>query len=151
VISRFRHCVNESFALLVFTQHRLTISNRRFGGKLSVPPATVKQSKINEDCVTIADKVDRLRPTLRLLTTILRCAKYQKGEDVSGGFNIFCFALDIVTVNKSSNTILATGQGSDSIFIILSLLENIKGSRSTGLCTKRLYLTQNNSKLSFCN
>jgi len=140
LISRFRCGVSENFALLVFTQRRLAVSNRRFGGNLSVPPARVKQSKISGNCVTLSDKIDRLLPKHRFLTTNLRCVKYQKGDDISDGFNILCFALDSVTVTKSSNTILATWHGSDSVYIILSLLQNRKGNECTGLCTKRLYL-----------
>jgi hypothetical protein len=91
--------------------------------------------------VTLADEIDSLLPKRRLLTTNLRCVKYQKGEDLSGRFNIFCFALDIATVAKSSNMILATGNGSDSFSLIISLLQNINGSRYRGSCTKRLDLT----------
>jgi hypothetical protein len=105
LISHFRRSVNESFALLVFTQRRCAVSNRRFGGNLSVPLASVKQSKINGDCVTLADEIDRLLLKRRLLTTNLRCVKHQKGDDLSDRFNIFCFALNIITVTKSSNTI----------------------------------------------
>jgi hypothetical protein len=91
--------------------------------------------------MTLADEIDRLLRKRLLLTTNLHCVKYQEGDDLSDRFNIFCFALDIITVTKSSNKILATGHGSDSVFLILSLLQNTKGSRCTGVCTKRLYLT----------
>ena len=91
--------------------------------------------------MTLADEIDRFFPKRRLLTTNIRCVKYQEGDDLSDRFNISCFALDIITVTKSSNTILATGHGSNSVCLIRSLLQNIKGSKCTAFCTKRLYLT----------
>lgn len=69
--------------------------------------------------MTLADEIDGSLPKLRLLTTNLCYVKYQKGDDLSDRFNIFCFALDSITVPKSSTTILATGHGSDSVFLIL--------------------------------